>query len=285
MATPPGKVPILESAKVGFDFMRANLPAIGPAAALGALLLVTFSLWNATPAGSLLLVLLIAFGVAFRAFTFRLALGQQSGGPLGLKLGREEFNLFAASMVIGFFMVIVAVMGFVLFAFVLSIAAAQAGVTQDQLQGDEAEMRAAVLAILQSPQATPALAVPVLVALGMAYLSARLALAGPATIGERKLMAFSTWRWTEGNGLRILAACFLVIAPLGFALLFVVNIIAGLVAAATGVTAATGPSVLVLGVVAFVFGLGVYGVILPALSGVTAHLYKGLRPVELPPQA
>lgn len=285
MATPPGKVPIVESAKAGFDFMRANLHAVGPAAASGAVLLTAFSLLDAGPVGPILAVVLIAFGVAFRALTFRLALGQDVSGPLGLKLGRDEMNLFAASLVIGFFMFIIAVMGFVLFAFALSMAAAQAGVTQEQLQGDQAQVQAAVLAILESPQAMPALAVPVLIAFGMAYLSARLALAGPATIGEHKLMAFSTWRWTEGNGLRILAACFLVVAPLSFVLLFVVNIVAGLVAAATGVTAATGPSVMVLGVVALVFGLGIYGVILPALSGLTAHLYKGLRPAELPPQA
>lgn len=285
MATPAGKVPIVESAKAGFDFMRANLAAVGPAAALGAVLLAVFSLWDAGAASPIVAVVLIAFGIAFRAFVFRLALRQDASGTLGLKMGREELNLFAASIVIGFFMFIVAVMGFVLFAFVLSMAAAQAGLTQEQLQGDQAEVQAAVLALLQSPHATPALIVPVLVAFGMAYLGARLALAGPATIGEGKLMAFSTWRWTEGNGFRILAACFLVVAPLAFALLFVVNIIAGLVAAATGVTAATGPSVLILGVVTLLFGLGIYGVITPALAGVTAHLYKGLRPAELPPQA
>lgn len=285
MATPPGKVPIVESAKAGFDFMRANISATAPAAALGAVLLAAFSVWDAGAAGPLLAVVLTGYGIAFRAFTFRLALNQDSTGALGLKMGRDELNLFAASMVIGFFMFIVAVMGFVLFAFVLSTAAQQAGITQEQLQGDQAEVQAAVLALLQSQHAMPALAVPALVAFGMAYLGARLALAGPATIGEGKLMAFSTWRWTEGNGLRILAACFLVVAPLGVALFVVVNIIAGLVATATGVTAAAGPSVLVLGVVALVFGLGIYGVITPAVAGLTAHLYRGLRPATLPPQA
>ncbi|HVY02316.1 MAG TPA: hypothetical protein VG983_01565, partial [Caulobacterales bacterium] len=194
MATPAGKVPIVESAKAGFDFMRANIAAIAPAAGAGALIYAGADLAGGGGglSGLLLQVVGLVFGIVFSAFVLRLALRGDKSGALGLKLGKDEADLFGAAMVISFFMLIIAVMGGVVISVILTAAFERAGVSPEDLRGDPQAMQEQVAALLAGPSGPPLLGVLAVFAAALSYLFARLSLAAPATIGERRLMAFST---------------------------------------------------------------------------------------------
>jgi hypothetical protein len=283
MATPAGKVPIVESAKAGYAFMRANLRALAPAAGIGAVIFAITEHFSIGDTGTALLLqlALIAFQILFTASILRLALRPHASGFFGMQAGKDEANLLGAGVAIGFFLFIIAVVGALLFTFAFAAAAQQSGVDVEGLQGDPAAMQAAMATLLSSPQGLPVMAVLAVVLAALCYLGARLTLASPATIGERKIMAFSTWRWTEGNGLRIIATICLVVLPLGMG----VGVIAGVLASAMGVGAPADIAAPARIPCLLLAGFGQYLLVTPALTGLIAHLYQGLRPVVTPPPA
>lgn len=287
MTTPAGKVPIVESAKAGFEFMRANLRTVAPAAALGAVLYAGAELVGGSGPNSLLLQIVgLAFTIVYAGFLQRLALRGDKSGVLGLKLGQDELHLLSAAAVIFFFMFIIAVMGGVVLGVVLTSAFEQAGLTPEDLRGDPQAVQAQLVALLSGPHGGPVIGALVVFALGVFYLLMRLSLSAPATIGEGKIMAFSTWRWTDGNVLRIAAAFLLLMAPLFFGLSLVIGIIGGVIGGAAGAqgTLAAAPAA-VRAPLLLIAAFAQLIVITPAMNGLFAHLYRGLRPADLPPQA
>jgi hypothetical protein len=286
MAVPPGKVPILDAVKAGYAFLRANGRATAPAAVLGAAIYTAAEITGSGENVALALVFnlgAIVFGLVFTAFALRLALRQDGAGVLGLQFGKDESNLFGASLVVGFFMLIFVVVGFFLFSIAVAMVAQQSGVSVSDFQGDAAAAEEMFKTLFSGPGGPVLFGFAAVLLSAMLYLSARLSLVTAATIGERKLMAFTTWRWTEGNALRILAALFLLILPVAFA----VGTLAGFLAASLGVQGSNfseGP-LPARAVVLFLSGLGQYAVLSPVVFGMLAHLYRGLRPAELPPQS
>ncbi len=214
-----GKVPVLESVQAGWAFMRKALPTVAPAGLLAAvvytLLQVTATMGNdASPFELVLALASMAMSVAFSAFTFRLALRQDASGFYGLKFGKDEANLFGTFVIVGFFFLIVATPCILALAGAIGVAATRAKINFTETQNDPAASAAAFQTILTGPDA-PVIFIVFFAAVALLlWLSARLVLISVATIAEERIMAFSTWEWTRGNAWRILAATFIVAAPL-----------------------------------------------------------------------
>ncbi len=278
-----GGVPIVESARAGFDFMRNSFRTIAPAGLLtAAVAALAAAASPGEPAEAMNLPALaldiasLALNIAFSAFLLRLAVRQDASGLYGLKAGKDESNLLGALLWVGFFIVIVILVALFIFSIGLVIAAGNAGVRLEEYQNDPDGMRDAVIQIMTSA--------PWLWVLGLlefavlVWLSTRLTLVSVATIGEGRIMGFSTWPWTKGNVLRIFAATILIALPLSFAFGLIVGVISGVL----GVTDQAGASPMARGVLSFISGVGQYLVLLPAINGLLAYLYRGLRPPELP---
>ncbi|MEJ0024227.1 MAG: hypothetical protein WDN76_13055 [Alphaproteobacteria bacterium] len=277
-----GKLPIMESARAGFTFMRASLRTVAPAAvmfsAVAALSAIAAPPPGAAPgAGAvslLLTVVSVMFGLGYTAFLYRLALRNDASGYFGLKIGKDESNLLGATLVVGFFFMIIAVLGIVIFSIAMMPAAEQANV---DLRGiapdDEAAVLQAFGEIFKGPGA------PYLITLGAAlgafaiWLSLRLFLVNVATIAEGRIMAFSTWSWTKGDTLHILAAALVVIFPIALPIGLGVGVLG----------AALGFGVAGAAIVTFLQALAQNLFLVPALAGLSAFLYRGLRPPEVEP--
>jgi hypothetical protein len=258
--------------------MRASLRTLAPAAvmfsAVAALSAITSPATSPGLGGAALLLTMasIAFGLGYTAFVYRLALRNDASGFFGLKVGKDESNLLGATVVVGFFFAIVFVLGVVIFSVAMVPAAAQANVDLSGITpGDEAAVVQAFGEIFRGPGG------PYLMALGVAlgaiviWLGLRLFLVNVATVAEGRIMAFSTWSWTKGDALRILAAALIVILPIALP----IGIGVGIIGAAVGTNAA-GAAVLT-----FLQARAQNLFLVPALSGMSAFLYRGLRPPDV----
>jgi hypothetical protein len=193
-----GGVPIVESARAGFDFMRKSIRTVAPAGLLtAALAALTAAVSPSEPAGAMNLPGLaldiagLALMISFSAFVLRLALRQDASGFYGLKAGKDESNLLGALLWVGFFFVIVVLLAFFIFSIGLVIAAGNAGVRLEEYQNDPNGMREAVIQIMTSAPWLWVLGLLEFAAL--VWLSTRLTLVSAATIGEGRIMGFSTW--------------------------------------------------------------------------------------------
>jgi hypothetical protein len=174
--------------------------------------------------------------------------------------------------VVGFFFLIVFVLGVVIFSIALVPAAEQANVDLREITpGDEAALLQAFGEIFKGPGA------PYLIVLGLAFvaflfwLNLRLFLVNVATIAEGRIMAFSTWRWTKGDALRILAASLIVLFPIQAPIWLAVGVLAS----------ALGSSVAGVAILTFLQAVAQNLFLVPALSGLSAFLYRGLRPPDI----
>jgi hypothetical protein len=280
-----GKVPVLESAKAGYAFMRGSLRAVAPAAALAAAVSALTEVAADTNRGPLMLVVMLGFfavSLAFTAFTLRLALNQDATGFFGLKAGQDEANLAGATVVAGFFYFIVAIPCFVAFMLAVGMAATRAKVSLDSIQGDPEAAAAALASIFAGPDAPMIWVVLLAVLVLLLWLMSRLSLASVATVGERRVMVFSTWEWTRGNAWRLLAATMLVILPLMFAVTFISGFVSGLLGVTPTPEGMKGPFA-ARAFVQLLQGFGQFLFVTPAISGLMVHLYRGLRPPNWTP--
>lgn len=282
-----GKVPVLESAKAGYSFMRSSLRTVAPAAALAAAvsaLTEVASDANRGPLTFFVLLVFFAVSIAYTAFTLRLALNSDASGFFGLKASRDEANLLGATIVAAFFYFIVAIPCFVAFMLAIGMAAARAKVSLDSIEGDPEAAATELAKIFTGPDA-PMIWIVLLGALVLLlWLMSRLSLVSVATIGERRVMVFSTWEWTRGNAWRVLAATMLVILPLMFAVTFVSGFVGGLLGVKPTPEGMTGPFAS-RAFVQLLQGFGQFLFVTPAISGLMAHLYRGLRPPNWAPPA
>jgi hypothetical protein len=117
-------------------------------------------------------------------------------------------------------------------------------------------------------------------------LTSRLYLAAPASIDAGRILTFETWNWTKGAVLRITWARFMLLVPayvLMFALttllgrLFGFNVLDG---ASMQAALSTNP----IGIIVFEFvsSFIVLGLYVPLEAGLSAYLYKGLKPDGAP---
>lgn len=313
MSPHPSTLPVLAAARAGYAFLRTHGLALAPVGALAAaaaalanlalpigafgvpppalsaaltpLFFLLSPLAGAAAAaagipvpgpgvGLAAFALAVAALIAHRAQGYRLALGA-GARPGGLA------RLLAAYAAVWFFLLI----AFVVSGFVLLVAFGAAvsglGVTPEQLQTlQNAPEQALSLAgqALATPAGMLVRALAILGLVGFVYTLARLAVFAPASLAGDKAMAFSTWAWTRGDGLRIIAAGALVLAPTLMVSLGLGALLAGVFGALVGAGGAVSPAALFA--VSFGFALPQALIVTPAMIGLGAFLYQGLRPAK-----
>ncbi|MET0545393.1 MAG: hypothetical protein ABWZ40_03700 [Caulobacterales bacterium] len=282
MATPPGKVPIAESAAAGLKFLADNWQKLLPGSALMGVLSAAYFLVGSTAGAggqSLELLVTLAFLVGLilvSASFYRLALRNEFPGASGLKFGADEKTFFGASLwsslpifailapsIIGFFMLFTA-------------AAQKSGYTLDQLFADEKLAQEALAAQGGGGGVSLLFLISLVVVL---WLFARLSLAVPASMNEGKIKVWSTFAWTKGNVWRIFAAQLLLWAPL----FILAQVVVSIFSLALGINPgeaqagkiAASPTLAIYG---FVNGATSTLLITAPITGLLAFLYKGLRP-------
>jgi hypothetical protein len=279
MATPPGKVPISESAAAGLKFLTDHWQKLLPASALMGVITAAYFLSMTSPSSGVGLLTSLAFLaglVVVSASFYRLAIHNEYPAPSGFAFGRDETNYFSASLWSSLpFVAIMAPVMVGAFSF-LDASAKKAGYTLEQLLAGEKLAAEAVAA--NGGGGLLALLFLAAIVLVM-WLFLRLSLAMPATIGERKIKVWATFKWTKGNVWRILAAILLLWLPL-----FILSqVILSIVSLSLGINPAEAQA----GKAPVSAALGIYGFITGAISallgtapitGLLAFLYKGLRP-------
>lgn len=206
---PDNALPIFEAARAGFIHLRENLRESLVPAAITALVGAGLQcLAFASPAWAPLLGLAGFFvAVPFLAGQYRRALGQ---GGAALRLGGDEANLAGATLAIGFFQMILLVIGGFFALLAASIGLMAIGL---DLKGLSQDPKALLEAI--GPSGSMILLVclmPLLAA--WVWISTRLICYGAASIEQKRVMAFSTWGWTKGAATRIFSAGLLLAFPL-----------------------------------------------------------------------
>lgn len=186
---------------------------------------------------------------------------------------RRTIKLVGAMSVISFFLGIV----FFVLAIPASVMMVQAlGPYADQIEsgrGDVAEVQKVVQdALAKNP--TPFILLLGGFGLVWLFLTSRLYLCAPASIAEDRVATFETWRWTQGNLLRISATRLLLLGPIFIAVNVGAFAAAGLIEPIED-TGAKGAAALALAYFSALINLIAYSSCEAALS---AYLYRGLKP-------
>ncbi len=283
---PAGKVPIFASAGVAYNYLAENwmrwLPACGILGLLTGYMQVE-AMKMATAAGSggaaispgylLSGALVLLFGVTFMAGLYRHVIRDQFTAPIGLSFAIDELRLLGVQVSLGLIMGIIGF--FIMFIGMIMVVAmaANSGVDLEQSAGDP-EALAAVFEAAFASGGGLLLAIMIILAVSLAvFASVRLSLVLAATIGEEKMMIFSTWGWTKGNFWRVLAAMLAVVLPLSLGLGVVSGILQAILLGG-GVASSGNAGLFVIGAVTGAMN----GLIYVATAGLMGHLYKGLRP-------
>lgn len=265
-----GKVPVLETVQFGFKHLQATAQSSALAAALTAAP-VAVCLWGAERnAGNVGVTLLISLLTALLQMPFAAAHYRVSARnePLRMGFGRDELNLIGASVALGFFNLIVILIGAVLTGILLGVLLNVVGVQMPQTQQPSPEQMLAALGV-KGMVATGLACLPLL--LGLLWVWTRLALVGAATIGEGRILVFETWAWTKGNALRLLGAIALLALPLGLAA-ELVKLVAPRLAGGESAPAFLAIPALYVGAFASLF------LVTGPLAGQAGYFYRGLKP-------
>ncbi len=261
-------VPVLGAVRAAFGFWKFSTPRI--AGVLTAVLLV--NLVSAVVGGIGVQILIgvvgAAMGLMASGALLRLAFADEHAGdpdfrigPAGFQWGRPETRLLAGALLL-IFLFVLGLLFLLVAAFVCSAVAVLAGAKVDPT------------AVALDPNTLPAglrltvgLLADVFALVGI-WIGVRISLYPSATVAEKRLMVFSTWKLTRGQFWRILAAIVIVLLP---ALVLTLVIMSLELPAAVAL-----PARLLLILVNAFFEA-------PLLCGLYAYLYRGLRPtVSLP---
>ncbi len=288
MPQPPareGRAPILECVREGFAFIGRDWRLIVPVAATAAFGVAPLEVWSDVAAarsdlgGGLIasLLALIVQAVVLAAF-YRRTLSR-GADPLALRLGADERNVVGVTLSIGFFYLIVFFVGLFILMGALAFLLAGAGIDSESLQGLPPEEAARTfIAALGNDGRVVFFVLLALLAAGLLWLSARLALALPATVAEGRALAFTTWGWTKGNSGSI-AACLVLLALGGIALSVLAVLLPSVVVGAAFGEAAMrtpgSPAHWIMSWFSAAIGLAFFHA---PYAAMTAYLYRGLRP-------
>jgi len=190
-------------------------------------------------------------------------------GPYGFQWGKPEWRLIGVGLLLLFLVVIC--LALAIFAGFVIAAAAGLSSMFDPEMSPESLMEA----LGPGGQAAMSLLILTLLAV-LIFLSTRLVLAAAATVARKQVVVFQTWPLTKGEFWRILAAVILVNIPAILA-----GIVAALVASLlVGDGDATALPLPVAVIAAAIPGVVSAFIVLPLSAGLTAYLYRGLRPLD-----
>lgn len=217
------KLPVLTSVAAGYSFLFANWQRVlilaAPYLITSILLVWNQSAMTATPSGAsvglglLLLIANLLATIVLTAAVFRLAVRGEVVGWQGFQLGKDELQIFVVTVLVTVLTIVVFMLAMVFAAaFVTAIANGvieQAGLEQEQVT----ENMQLVFDRFGAAEWAGVGLVGVLVAAVMMWLTARLALAMPATIDKRRIRVLSVWPMSKGQAWRIAAAMLLTGLP------------------------------------------------------------------------
>jgi hypothetical protein len=215
VSVPAGKVPILESVQTAWRDAARLAPALAPAGLLAAGASILTVLFTRSLGGSPIAQLLATAmaGFAMTLFTTPAILGALGGSAtLNATSVQRALKLYAAMSIVGFFLLILFVVAAIPGIIALGVALAPHAKEMEAASGDVA----ATLAFLNA-HPEPFVAIGLLYAVLWLAVTSRLYLAAPASVSEDRVATFETWRWTQGNLLRISAARLLALVPLALA--------------------------------------------------------------------
>jgi hypothetical protein len=282
-----GQVPVRESVGAALRFARENWRTIAIISAISAAVSTVLALVSGAAAALALPISAVSTVVA--AATYAAFTSGCLNGFAGLqqRLAGDGIRVWAAMAVVAFFLLIVFVVlgipGIIVFAIVI---APRYGAELQQVSGDQA----ATLALMQRIVAeNPGMILAFLLFYGVLWLAltSRLYLSAPASIDAGRILTFETWSWTRGNMWRIVGARLLLLAPAyviaaGASFLFAGAI--GLNVNDPSSVAAFAreqmPLFLVFSLVSEFLRLALY---LALEAGLSAYLYRGLKPVTATP--
>lgn len=229
------------------------------------------------PSLGLLLVFATAIAcIGFWAVLLRRALAKDHAAS---SVGEDWARLARVFASIWFLVFILTFVGMIVMSALLGSAMAAAGVSEAELIAVQDKPQAAMALMERGMAGGSGMLVWggfLAMMLGAVWLFARLALAGPATVAENKALAFGSWRYTRGDGLRIAMIFGAILAPvLAFAwLVFGAHASLG---PNTPPSAEAGTALLVGN---FVLILMQTMVAMPLMAGAGAFLYRGLKPPQ-----
>ncbi len=280
-----GKAPILECVREGFAFIARDWRLIAPIALIGAVGLTPLEVWSdgamaRNDLGAMALASLASLLVqmpVLAAFYRRAA--SRGTEPLALRVGADELNLAGVSLSIAFVFMIVFFVG--MFVIMLSLVSLLVGSGLDpeslrELPPPEAAQR--FVAALGNDGKAVFVGLLIALAAFALWLSARLALAYPATIAEKRMLVFSTWSWTKGNATSI-AACLILLALGAVAVIIAATILPSvLVATVFGEASLNSPGSPGHWIMAFLSATAGIAFFHAPYAAMMAYLYRGLRP-------
>ncbi len=270
MPAASGQVPVLECVRAGAAFVVQNFRALlGPILG-GAVGLALGSVIAGAARGSSGLLIagmalqLIVVGSAYASF---LTLALKKDAPRA-ELGADSLRLLGAMTILSFFLGLLALLGLMVGLMALASTLAPYQADMAAAQDDPVATQALAARILEENPAPTFTLVAIFTAAWMA-LTSRLYLVAPATIAEGRIRVFETWPWTKGAMLRIAAARILLIWS-GMVVLVFAQAGAELLLRAGAPSWVGLPLVGVFSVMSMV--------IYAAEAGLSAYIYRGLRP-------
>ncbi len=227
MADAAGKLPIITCARDAWLFLRDHWRMFLPAAAAMALVSqIGFALavmagggaGDQSALGGSLGNLAIALpallaSLMFAAAVLRKVVRGEFTGPMGLGFGADELRLLA---VVAAFGCMIIPLGTLVFIIVSTTFLSRLAATPEELTAilNDPEALNEALAQALGPGGTAAFLLLVMLVFAAAiYLFTRLFMVNAATIGERRVVMFQSWRWSRGNVLRMLGAIMLTWLP------------------------------------------------------------------------
>lgn len=288
MTMPPataGKVPILETVREAFAFIARDWRGILPIALIGAAVLTPLQVWQQSAGvqgdvGGVLMASVCAglVNVPFLAAYLRRT-ASRGEVALTLRAGADELNLGGATVSVAFLGFIIVMIGAMLIGMALAALLVRSGVDANSFSNLPPQESAAALGkALGADGLVVFFGLIALLAGFMLWITARLILAYPATVVENRMLVFSTWAWTKGHALAIVA-CLVMVMLAAVVLTWIAGLPVGLLLGMVfGAETLAVPGTPANWAFAFVSGFFANMFYMPAYAGMAAYLYGGLRP-------
>jgi hypothetical protein len=273
---------IRESVGAALRFSRENARFIAVVGGVGALVMALLALLGLV-AQPVSLITSVASGVA-QAFAYAALTGAALFGASEARRRwlREGGRLWAAMVIVGFFLFIVFFVISIPVMMVLAVGPLAA--YRDELTSAGANQAEVMAVMTRFAEENPGVMIAVFAFYCAAWLllSSRLYLAAPATVEQERVSTFETWAWTRGSTLRIVGARLMLLLPANIfvgALGYLAGRLVGvdtLNPTASVATVAANP----LGFAFYVFvatflSLALYSAL---EAGLSATLYRALKP-------
>ncbi|MFS2317470.1 hypothetical protein RMQ97_05970 [Maricaulis sp. D1M11] len=221
MTPTPTALPLLPTVWTTWFWLVRNLPAVAmmglPYTALYALSLIWMQIG---PVGALAGVggFLISLSgllamLAFQGAVFRMHGRGEAGGLGALRLGADEGRLFIVQLLVGFLVLLVAILAVIFWAAV-QVSIANGVLQANGIDPENNPYDAATVMSLYGPSEIVVLVIVSLIVIAaMGWLIARLALAYPATIIRGRIQVMKIWPVSNQNAWRITLVAALTLIP------------------------------------------------------------------------